>query len=303
MFTKPNSPARPRVASRPRTSQPIPPNFGSAPGRPGTPSARGASGADLHKKAQDELARLLQRMGHRAETARPAGPTVAGALPTRAQAQNATAWQEPTFAQPQSAAATPASRSAAEQARPSVQSSLPQGTETSIERKLLEHKAALVVMAVLVALALAMAVIGQAVSSAGVERVATIVGLHTKKIASLEGQQSELSAMTKRRLDSMQVSLAEVKYPPTEFAEAGDLFKAGRYADAESAYHAYLLRTPNSRVADLALHNAAVAAAMRNNCGMADSYVKQLQARFPVSPLNGSVKDLSSTCRKLTARS
>ena len=57
MFTKPNSPARPRVASRPRTTQPCSPSFGSAPSRPVSTSTRGASGADLNKKAQDELAR------------------------------------------------------------------------------------------------------------------------------------------------------------------------------------------------------------------------------------------------------
>ena len=299
MFTKPNSPARPRVASRQRTTQSSSTSFGSVPDRPGAPSARGASGADLHKKAQDELARLLQRLGHRTETARPALPTRAGARPTRAQAQNVTAWQEPTFTQPRAAAPTPASRSAAAHARPSAEASLPQGIQTAIERKLLEHQAALVVMAVLIALALAMAVIGQVVSSAGVERVATMVGLHAKKIASLEGQQTELMVSTQRRLEAMQVSLAEVKYPPSDFGEAADLFKAGRYADAESAYHAFLLRNPNSGLADKALHNAAVAAAMRNNCGMADSYVRQLQARFPMSPLVRSSNELGQMCRQM----
>lgn len=300
MFTKPNSAARPRVASRPRTTQPIPPNFGSTSDRSGALNARGASGSDLHKKAQDELARLLKRLGHRAETARPAGPTLARARPTRAQAQSAPMWQEPTFTQPQTAAPTPpASPSAVAHARPSVQASLHQGTQTSIERKLLEHKAALVVMAVLIALALAMAVIGQVISSASVERVATMVGLHAKKIASLEGQQTELVATTQRRLEAMQVSLAEVKYPPSEFGEAADLFKAGRYADAESAYHAFLLRNPNSRLADKALHNAAIAAAMHNNCVMADSYVKQLKLKFPKSPFAVNVKDLGSQCRGL----
>ena len=300
MFTKPNSPARPRVASRQRTTQPSSTSFGSVPDGPGAPSARGASGADLHKKAQDELARLLQRLGHRTEKARPAGPTVARALPTRAQYRNATARQEPTFTQPQSAAPTPASLSAAAPGQPSVQYSLPLGTQTSsIERKLVEHKAAIVVMAVLIALALAMAVIGQAVSSAGVERVASVVGLHAKKITSLEGQQIELAASTKRRLDAMQVTLAEVKYPPSDFGEASDLFKAGRYADAESAYHAFLLRNPNSRLADKALNNAAVAAAMHNNCGMADSYVKQLLLKFPKSPFAVNAKDLGSQCRGL----
>lgn len=299
MFTKPNSPARPRVASRPRTTQPSSTSFGSEPGKPGAPSPRGASGADLHKKAQDELARLLQRLGHLAEVAQPTRPTAARTSPTRAQAQNVTAWQVPTFTQPQTAAPTPASHSTAAHSRPSAQVRLPQGAQTSIERKLLEHKAALVVMAVLIALALAMAVIGQVVSSAGVERVASMVGLHTKKIASLEGQQTELMVSTQRRLEAMQVSLAEVKYPPSDFGEAADLFKAGRYADAESAYHAFLLRNPNSRLADKALHNAAVAAAMHNNCGMADSYVKQLQLKFPKSPFAVNAKDLGSQCRGL----
>lgn len=300
MFTKPNTPARPRVASRPRTTQPSSPNFGSAPDRSGAPNARGASGADLHKKAQDELARLLKRLGHRAETARPVGPTLARARPTRAQAQSAPMWQEPTFTQPQTAAPTPpASRSAVAHARPSVQASLPQGTQTSIERKLLEHKAALVVMAVLIALALAMAVIGQVVSSASVERVATMVGLHAKKIASLEGQQTELVATTQRRLEAMQVSLAEVKYPPSEFGEAAGLFKASRYTDAESAYRAFLLRNPNSRLADIALRNAAVAAAMNGNCMVAGTYLKQLDNQFKFSPLRSDTKDLVNQCQKL----
>jgi TolA-binding protein len=253
----------------------------------------------LNKKAQDELARLLQRLGHRAEAAQPKRQTAARARPTWAQAKNVTAWQEPTFTQTQTASPTQASRSPAANARPSVHASLPQGTQTSIERKLLEHKAALVVMTVLIALALAIAVIGQVVSSAGVERVATMVGLHTKKIASLEGQQTELMVSTQRRLEAMQVSLAEVKYPPSEFAEAGDLFKAGRYVDAESAYQAFLLRNPNSRLADKALHNAAVAAAMHNNCGMADSYIRQLQLKFPKSPFAVNAKDLGSQCRGL----
>jgi len=233
MFTKPNHLERPRIAGRPRINQPSAPNFGtafgSAPDSSGAPKAHRASGADLHKKAQDELARLLKRIGDRDETDRPAKPILARAHPTRAQAQGASTWNEPTFTQPQTAAPTPPARSSSvAHARPSVKANVPQGTPISIESKLLEHKAVLVILAVLIALALATAVISHVVLSAGVERVASATGLHAKKIANLESQQTELAASTKRRLDAMQVSLAEVKYPPSEFAEAGELFKAER---------------------------------------------------------------------------
>jgi len=301
MFTKPNFPARPRLATHPRATQPSTASFEPVPSKPGPPNARNVSGADLHRKAQAELERLLQRLGRAPEAVQSARPTSGQARPTRTEASNGTAWQEPTFTQPQTGAHNPASRFAQEHPRSPVQSSLPQSTQTAIERKLLEHKAALVVMAVLIALALAWSVIGQAVTSAGVERVAATVGLHAKKIVSLEGQQAALVTTITRRLDAMHLALAEVQYPPSEFAEAQNLFKAGRYADAESAYHAFLLHYPNSRVADKALNNAAVAAAMRNNCSMAESYVKQLQTQFPISPLRVATKDLASQCRKLRA--
>lgn len=297
MFTRPKPAARLRVASRPRTTQPSSASFEPVLSRPG------AFGTDLHSRAQAELERLLQRLGHRPEAMRPARPMSSRACPKQTDTPYGTARKEQTFTQTQTAANNPATRPAHDHAQPPVQSSFAQSTPTAIERKLLEHKAVLVVMAVMVAMALAWSIIGQTVTSAGVERVAATVGLHAKKIASLEGQQIDLVATTTRRLDAMQVALAEVKFPPSDFAEAGDMFKAGRYVDAESAYHAFLIRNPNSRLADKAISNAAVAAAMSGNCSSTGAYLKQLDNQFKFSPLRLATKDLVRQCQKLRASS
>lgn len=104
------------------------------------------------------------------------------------------------------------------------------------------------------------------------------------------------------RLTALQRLIVEVKYPPPAFDEAQNLFRAGRYADAEAAYHAFLLRSPNSRVADVALHNAAVASAMQNNCTMSATYLSRLKKQFPDSPLLIRSKGLGSLCNTLRTK-
>ena len=107
---------------------------------------------------------------------------------------------------------------------------------------------------------------------------------------------------TATRLAALQRMAAEVKYPPPAFDDAQNLVRAGRYADAEAAYHAFLLRSPDSRVADVALHNAAVASAMRNNCAMSATYLIRLKKQFPESPLLIQSKNLVSQCNALRAK-
>jgi TolA-binding protein len=107
---------------------------------------------------------------------------------------------------------------------------------------------------------------------------------------------------TATRLAALQRLVAEVKYPPPAFDEAQNLVRAGRYADAEAAYHAFLLRSPDSRVADVALHNAAVASAMRNNCAMSATYLIRLKKQFPESPLLIQSKNLVSQCNALRTK-
>ena len=105
-----------------------------------------------------------------------------------------------------------------------------------------------------------------------------------------------------QQISSLHSTVAEVKYPASEFAEAQQLFKLGRYSDAEASYRVYLLKYPGGRMEDVALHNAAVASAMRNNCNMAASYLTKLTARYPTSPLVAQSKSLVSMCAKLRSK-
>ncbi|PWF48348.1 hypothetical protein C7C56_012380 [Massilia glaciei] len=122
-----------------------------------------------------------------------------------------------------------------------------------------------------------------------------------KATAELDARGRSHDAELARRLETLQRALAEVKYPPAAFGAAQELFKAERYAQAETAYMAFLLRYPDSRVADVALHNAAIAAAMRHSCGMAAAYMQRLAARFPSSPLRTQGRELVPECHKLRA--
>ena len=77
---------------------------------------------------------------------------------------------------------------------------------------------------------------------------------------------------------NLHATVAEVKSPSNEFAEGQELFKLHRYADAESAYRAYLVRYPSGRMVDSALNNAAVASALQGKCETAKQYANRIEA-------------------------
>ena len=110
MFTKANSTTRPRLAGRPRITQPGRSRLEPVPSRPRATNARGASGVDLHRKAQEELERLLQRLGRAPEAARSTRPISDRVQPTRTERARTTMRNEPTSTQTQTAADTSASR-------------------------------------------------------------------------------------------------------------------------------------------------------------------------------------------------
>lgn len=234
----------------------------------------------LQDQAQQDLARLLRQLrAAPAETAVPRTPS-AQAAPAPQPAPTPTA--SPVTATPS------ALRSLAPQPEP---------------RELRATKTAISMVTAMSAVALALASLGFTVLSGDMARAQRALQAHDAHIEQIRSRQDALKKEVEGRLASMQVLLAEVKYPPSEFGQAQDLFRAGRYADAEAAYTAFLLRNPNSRMADVALNNAAVASAMRNNCGMAAAHVKKLKTQFPTSPFNAALASLVPDCLRYRAAS
>lgn len=162
-----------------------------------------------------------------------------------------------------------------------------------------EFKVALVTVALIAVAALAMAVISNLTTESSLKTNNAQLKANTIKLAELTAKQDELAKTVLQQIRSLHSTVAEVKYPSSEFAEAQELFKLGRYADAESAYRVYLLKYPGGRMEDVALNNAAVAAAMRNNCRSVENYLKKLSDNFPNGNLVKESKGLVNRCRKL----
>lgn len=107
---------------------------------------------------------------------------------------------------------------------------------------------------------------------------------------------------TEARLADLQSLVAEVKYPPPELFDAQNLMRAGLYADAEATYRNFLTRAANSLTAEVALNNAAIAAAMQNNCSMSAMYLSRLKKQFPQSPFLIRNKGLVTLCNVLRTK-
>ena len=149
---------------------------------------------------------------------------------------------------------------------------------------------------------MAMAVISNLTTESSLKTNNGQLKANTIKLAELTAKQDELAKTVLQQIRSLHSTVAEVKYPSSEFADAQELFKLGRYADAESAYRVYLLKYPSGRMEDVALNNVAVAAAMRNNCSMAASYVTKLTTLYKYSPLVAQSKNLIAACNKLRSK-
>ena len=162
-----------------------------------------------------------------------------------------------------------------------------------------EFKVALVAVALLAAVALAHSVITNLTKESDLKTKDAQIRANTIRLADQSTKQAEEISSVLQQIRGLQATVAEVKYPSSEFAEAQELFKLGRYADAESAYRVYLLKYPGGRMEDVALNNAAVAAAMRNNCARTEHYVKQLRTKFPSSTLANNSKTLVARCGSL----
>jgi hypothetical protein len=233
-----------------------------------------------HERAQFELARLLRHLRSPAE---PAGPRMPAAPPVSS--------PQPT---PPSSRQRPA-MATAPRARASRLWRFPwPSPETGL-------RASVVLVATLAAGAFALAAIGFIVLSSDSGRIKAVMGKHSAEIVDLKARQDDLRSEVKTRVDNLQSLVTEVRYPPTLFGEAQDLFRAQRYGDAESAYMRFMMQSPSSRLADIALNNAAAAAAMHGNCDMAAAHARNLKTRFPGSPLNAKLASLQVECRKLRA--
>lgn len=240
-------------------------------------------------RAQRDLAQLLWRLRHvplecsgapqvRAEVPRPAG---GGAAPPRSAAVPLQQTAQPTASASRTSAApglTPALRpkEAREEAMPVA-----------------------LIAAVVASAALAVAVIGHIVLASEGARLKTAQRDHGVAIGQLRSAQDRQRSEVDASLKAIQRLVAEVRYPHSAFGEAQDLFHARRYADAETAYRAFVVQNPTSRVADQALNNAAVAAAMLGNSTMAAAYVKQLAERFPASRHTARAGVIPKECRRL----
>lgn len=100
-----------------------------------------------------------------------------------------------------------------------------------------------------------------------------------------------------RRIAELHAEWTQFSRPSTVFTEAGDLMKAGRWVDAEAAYSRFLIQHPGSRLDDLALRGAAVAAAMAGNCNLATSRLATLRKRFPNDATGLRGEQVLSECR------
>lgn len=249
-----------------------------------------------HLQAQQELVKLLAQLqrGRAREAPGVRGEAVGGPL-AGCGAAHATAPLVPPAPHTAPAPVRPAKASAMAPASVQVQRNAAKPGAKSGTRFGTE----IVLLSCLVALALALSTIGYHSLSADAARVRGSMQSHDTRLGALELQQQELRAEVQQRLKRLEAHVAEIQHPPPLFAQAQDLFGAGRHADAEAAYHRFLLQSPDSRVADVALNNAAVAAAMQGNCTMARSYARRLRETYPASPMGPRIANIESNCRRL----
>lgn len=194
---------------------------------------------------------------------------------------------------------------------PNPASQLPQGRQTvytsvnqqsfeaMVLRKFKEHTAAILAVGLGLGVLVVFAVINSFVSEAKVGKLESTVTADHAITAQLNAGQKQLRADTAAAVEQMRQMVAEVKYPPSEYLDAVNAFKEQRYVVAESGFRSFVLKYPNSHVADKALLNAAVASAMHNSCDMAESYRAQLKQRFPSSPLVQDADSVARQCRVL----
>ena len=248
-----------------------------------------------HKQLADLVARKVGYAAEPINRATPAAPVVnqPSTRPKEHELKKVTV--SPQVERPE-VSAKPRASSSGPKAAASAEASAPAKSNAAPRT---EFKVALVTVALIAVAALAMAVISNLTTESSLKTNNAQLKATTIKLAELTTKQDELAKTVLQQIRSLHSTVAEVKYPSSEFAEAQELFKLGRYADAESTYRVYLLKYPGGRMEDVALNNAAVAAAMRNNCSMAASYVTKLTTLYKHSPLVAQSKNLVATCTKL----
>lgn len=306
--------------TRPQTTKPSPMRTHHA------PSGANGSVQSLIQQSEAELARLLRSMrqprnekplptpathqsapaSHKAPspfTARASAPSPAIPQPARPHPSSPTAQpnssaQVPSYAQnhPKQATSTPAPL-------PPAQLVQPQLADDTLAAKSWREISKIKLVLLFVALVLGIGIFAVGIISAGASQSAgtTSKALATQKTTTdrLEASQKQLSKDTQSTMQRLTQIVAEVQYPPSEFMDAQNAFKAQRYLEAESGYRSFVLKYPQSKVADKALLNAAVAAAMRNNCGMAESYQSRILQNYPNSPLLKEASSAVKLCRQI----
>lgn len=305
--------------TRPQTTRPSPARIHHA------PSGANGSVQSLINQSEAELARLLRSMRQpRNEAPMPSPgvrqtPTASQKAPpphTARVPQPSHTTQPPSHPGPRSPSAQPSQAPTAPSApshtkaatatpvpKPSVRHTQPQPADDTLAAKAWREISKIKLVLLFAVLVLGIGIFAIGIISAGASQSAgnTSKALATQKTTTdrLEASQKQLSKDTQATMLRLTQIVAEVQYPPSEFMEAQNAFKAQRYLEAENGYRSFVLKFPQSKVADKALLNATVAAAMRSNCGMANSYRARLLKDYAKSPLNTEATAASKLCSSL----
>ncbi len=274
--TRPPVPGRASVSNHTRHS----------PGGQTAASALPTSSA-MYLDAQRELDRVLRSLGAKPEGAEPSKEQID--KPLSRISEPVTPPARPAFRQPVPEQAdarsearqpmykrSPASVLVASKVEPAghAEASAPAKSNNAPRT---EFKVALVLVGIVAAVALALSVISHQVTDSSLKKTNTQLNANTTKIAELSTKHDQLAKSLSQQIASLHATVAEIKYPSSEFAEGQELFKLRRYADAESAYRAYLARYPNGRMVATAWNNAAVASALQGKCETAKKYAARIE--------------------------
>jgi TolA-binding protein len=318
MFTEPKfNGARPNVSAG-VTRPPVPDR--ASVGNHTRPSAGGQKAASalptssaMYLDAQRELDRVLRSLGAKPEGAEPSKKQVD--QPMSRKSEPATPPARPVFRQPvpKQAEARPAPRQPMYKPNPESVQVAPKvetagHTEASAPAKSnnaprTEFKIALVLVGIVAVGALAMSVISHQVTDSSLKTTNTQLKANTTKIAELSTKQDVLAKSVSLQIANLHATVAEIKYPSSEFAEGQELFKLRRYADAESAYRAYLARYPSGRMVASAWNNAAVASALQGKCETAKKYAARIEdnsGEIDAKHRAPKTRDIYAMCKALS---
>lgn len=118
-----------------------------------------------------------------------------------------------------------------------------------------------------------------------------------KKIADIEWNFDAAMTDQTKRITALAKEVDLISLPPQRFKDAQELFKLGKYAEAEAAYGRFISENPTSRLTEIALFNSAIANCQMNNMTMVKSRLEMLKQTRPNSELNTHASMLLKSCR------